>query len=103
MWGPGQNSKNDLLLCFSGLDSVSANQVLVTLKDLSNSGRTIICTIHQASASQLKIFDMLYVLTPSGHCIYHGMTSNLLDYLAVQGLRCPLYHNTADYSQYNFN
>lgn len=82
----------------SGLDSSSANQVLVTLKDLTVSGRTIVCTIHQASASQLKIFDILYILTPSGQCIYHGMPSNLLNYLAIQGLRCPLYHNTADYS-----
>ncbi|XP_022181268.1 ATP-binding cassette sub-family G member 4-like isoform X2 [Myzus persicae] len=81
----------------SGLDSLSANQVLATLTELADTGRNIICTIHQASASQLKIFDILYVLTPSGQCIYHGLTSNLLDYLAVQGLRCPLYHNTADY------
>lgn len=80
------------------MDSSSANQVLATLRDLAYSGRTVICTIHQASASQLKVFDVLYVLTPSGRCIYHGMASNLLDYLAVQGLRCPLYHNTADYS-----
>lgn len=80
------------------MDSSSANNVLVTLRDLANSGRTIVCTIHQASASQLKVFDILYVLTPSGYCIYHGMTSNLLDYLAVHGLRCPLYHNIADYS-----
>lgn len=80
------------------MDSLSANKILVTLKDLANSGRTIICTLHQASASQLKIVDVLYVLTPSGYCIYHGMASSLLDYLAVQGLRCPLYHNTADYS-----
>ncbi|XP_026811601.1 ATP-binding cassette sub-family G member 4-like isoform X1 [Rhopalosiphum maidis] len=81
----------------SGLDSLSANQVLDTLRELANSGRNIISTIHQASASQLKIFDILYVLTPSGQCIYHGSTSNLLDYLAAHGLRCPLYHNTADY------
>ncbi|KAL5234981.1 hypothetical protein ACI65C_002391 [Semiaphis heraclei] len=81
----------------SGLDSLSANQVLATLRELANTGRNIICTIHQASASQLKIFDILYVLTPCGQCIYHGLTSNLLDYLAVNGLRCPLYHNTADY------
>lgn len=81
------------------MDSSSANQVLATLRDLTNSGRTIICTIHQASASQLTIFDVLYILTPSGQCIYHGMTASLLDYLAIQGLRCPLYHNTADYSQ----
>ncbi|XP_015376615.1 PREDICTED: ATP-binding cassette sub-family G member 4-like isoform X2 [Diuraphis noxia] len=81
----------------SGLDSLSANQVLATLRELANTSRNIICTIHQASASQLKIFDILYVLTPSGQCIYHGLTSNLLDYMAVQGLRCPLYHNAADY------
>lgn len=81
----------------SGLDSLSANQVLGTLRELANTGRNIISTIHQASASQLKIFDILYVLTPSGQCIYHGFTSKLLDYLAAQGLRCPLYHNTADY------
>lgn len=87
-----------ILIQFSGLDSSSANQVLTTLKDLVNSGRTVICTIHQASASQLDVFDVLYVLTPSGQCIYHGMTASLLDYLAVKSLRCPLYHNTADYS-----
>ncbi|CAH1710926.1 unnamed protein product [Aphis gossypii] len=81
----------------SGLDSLSANQVLGTLRELANTGRNIISTIHQVSASQLKIFDILYVLTPSGQCIYHGFTSKLLDYLAAQGLRCPLYHNTADY------
>ncbi|XP_025203167.1 ATP-binding cassette sub-family G member 4-like isoform X2 [Melanaphis sacchari] len=81
----------------SGLDSLSANQVLEILRELANSGRNIISTIHQASASQLKIFDILYVLTPSGQCIYHGLTSNLLDYLAAQGVRCPLYHNTADF------
>jgi len=87
-----------IIFKFSGLDSLSANQVLDTLRELANTGRNIICTIHQASASQLKIFDILYVLTPSGQCIYHGFTSKLLDYLAAQGLRCPLYHNTADYS-----
>jgi ABC-type multidrug transport system ATPase subunit len=87
-----------IIFKFSGLDSLSANQVLDTLRELANSGRNIISTIHQASASQLKIFDILYVLTPSGQCIYHGSTSNLLDYQAAHGLRCPLYHNTADYS-----
>lgn len=87
-----------IIFKFSGLDSLSANQVLGTLRELANTGRNIISTIHQASASQLKIFDILYVLTPSGQCIYHGFTSKLLDYLAIQGLRCPLYHNTADYS-----
>ncbi|XP_050541920.1 ATP-binding cassette subfamily G member 4-like [Daktulosphaira vitifoliae] len=81
----------------TGLDSVSANQVLLILKKLSNSGRTIICTIHQASSLQLKMFDILYVLSPSGYCIYHGYTSNLYNFLTNQNLYCPLYHNIADF------
>ncbi|XP_050431659.1 ATP-binding cassette sub-family G member 1-like [Adelges cooleyi] len=81
----------------TGLDSLSANKVVSMLKDLSTSGRTIVCTIHQASALQLEMFDVLYVLSPTGHCIYHGLTSDLTDFLAEQGLQCPLFHNIADF------
>ncbi|XP_050432200.1 ATP-binding cassette sub-family G member 4-like [Adelges cooleyi] len=81
----------------SGLDSGSAKQVLLTLKDFTESGRTIISTIHQASAVQLQTFDVLYVLSPSGQCVYHGLASALPGFLADHGLRCPAFHNIADY------
>jgi len=67
------------------------------LKDLANSGKTIICTIHQASASQLEMFNTLYTLSPTGQCIYHGMSSNLISYLSSIGLQCPLNYNPVDY------
>lgn len=80
-----------------GLDVVSANYVVSMLRDLANCGKTIVCTIHQASASQLEMFNMLYILSPTGQCIYHGKSSNLLSYLSSVGLQCPLHHNPADY------
>lgn len=70
------------------------------LKDLSNCGKTIICTIHQASASQLKMFDKLYILSPTGQCIYQGKSSNLINYLSSVGLQCPLHYNPADYGTF---
>ncbi|VVC39406.1 Hypothetical protein CINCED_3A013694 [Cinara cedri] len=81
----------------TGLDVVSANYVVSMLKDLANCGKTIICTIHQASALQLEMFNSLYILSPTGQCIYHGKSSNLINYLSSIGLQCPLHHNPADF------
>lgn len=71
------------------------------LKELAKSGKTIICTIHQASASQLEMFDKLYILAPTGQCIYHGKSSSLISYLSSVGLQCPIHHNPADYGMLN--
>ncbi|XP_050539804.1 ATP-binding cassette subfamily G member 4-like [Daktulosphaira vitifoliae] len=81
----------------TGLDVVSTNQVVSTMKKLAFSGKTIVCTIHQLSASNLILFDSLYILTPSGQCMYNGSPSHLIKYLNNFGLYCPLYHNPADY------
>lgn len=86
---------------FRGLDVVSANYVVSMLRDLANCGKTIICTIHQASASQLEMFNALYILSPTGQCIYRGKPSNLINYLSSVGLQCPLHHNPADYGILN--
>ncbi|XP_060838729.1 ATP-binding cassette subfamily G member 4-like isoform X1 [Rhopalosiphum padi] len=81
----------------TGLDVVSANYVVSMLRDLANCGKTIICTIHQASASQLEMFNALYILSPTGQCIYRGQSSSLISYLSSVGLQCPLHHNPADF------
>ena len=55
-----------LLFCdepTSGLDSYLAESVIKILKKMSQSGRTIICTIHQPSSEVFILFDKISLLT----------------------------------------
>ncbi|CAG9785456.1 unnamed protein product [Diatraea saccharalis] len=80
----------------TGLDSSTSVQCIEMLKNLARDGRTIVCTIHQPTASVYSMFDQVYILA-DGLCIYHGSSANTVPYLASVGLQCPKYHNPADY------
>ncbi|KAF5292527.1 hypothetical protein FQR65_LT01673 [Abscondita terminalis] len=92
--------KNPQIMFFdeptSGLDSSTSKQCLMLLKQLTDQGKTIICTIHQPSALLFELFDHLYA-TANGQCIYQGSIKGMLPYLEGVGLKCPSYHNPADY------
>ncbi|XP_013136906.1 PREDICTED: ATP-binding cassette sub-family G member 1-like isoform X1 [Papilio polytes] len=80
----------------TGLDVVSIRQLVVLLRLLSRQGRTIICTIHQPSASLFSLFDRVYVLS-RGMCCYQGAAPLLVPFLTEVGQICPSTHNPADF------
>ncbi|XP_064471479.1 ATP-binding cassette subfamily G member 4-like [Ornithodoros turicata] len=80
----------------SGLDSVSSLMCVGILKELAESGHTVVCSIHTPSAKIFSYFDKLYMVS-GGRCIYNGRVEKLLDFLKQQGFPCPQYHNPADF------
>lgn len=80
----------------SGLDEVTAAQCVRLLKNLAKQNRTVVCTIHQPSATTFALFDHIFVLA-RGQCVYQGGPSVLVPFLNKLNLRCPVHYNPSDY------
>jgi hypothetical protein len=79
----------------SGLDSRAAEIVMRVIRNIANTGRTIICTIHQPSSDLFFMFDDLILLQRGGWQVYLGPLgrkgAELIKYLeSVPNFgRCP--------------
>jgi ABC-type multidrug transport system ATPase subunit len=87
----------------SGLDARAAQIVMRVVRNIGNSMRTIVCTIHQPSAEIFLHFDELLLLKRGGQQIYTGPlgreSATLVDYFqSIPGVR-PLRagYNPASY------
>ncbi|KAJ4749521.1 ABC transporter G family member 36 [Rhynchospora pubera] len=75
----------------SGLDARAAAIVMRTVRNTVNTGRTVVCTIHQPSIDIFEAFDELFLLKRGGEEIYAGPlghnSSELIEYFeAVPGV-----------------
>ncbi|CAK4124384.1 unnamed protein product [Aphanomyces euteiches] len=70
----------------TGLDSRAATIVMECVKRISESGRTVVCTIHQPSTVLFELFDKLLLLKTGGELVYFGdlgsKSVHLLEYFA---------------------
>ncbi len=74
----------------AGLDARAAAIVMRTVRNIVNTGRTIVCTIHQPSIDIFEAFDELLLLKRGGECIFNGQlgkdSGRLIDYFSVSPL-----------------
>ncbi|ESW26923.1 hypothetical protein PHAVU_003G159400 [Phaseolus vulgaris] len=75
----------------SGLDARAAAIVMRTVRNIVNTGRTIVCTIHQPSIDIFESFDELLCMKRGGELIYAGplgpKSSELISYFeAIEGV-----------------
>jgi energy-coupling factor transporter ATP-binding protein EcfA2/ABC-type multidrug transport system permease subunit len=56
----------------SGLDSRAAENVMRVIRNIADTGRTVICTIHQPSSNLFYMFDDLILLQKGGWQVYLG-------------------------------
>ncbi|KAL2493151.1 ABC transporter G family member 29 [Abeliophyllum distichum] len=56
----------------SGLDARAAAIVMRTVRNTVNTGRTVVCTIHQPSIDIFESFDELLLMKSGGEIIYSG-------------------------------
>ncbi|XP_059211408.1 broad substrate specificity ATP-binding cassette transporter ABCG2-like isoform X2 [Centropristis striata] len=80
----------------TGLDASTANSVLLLLKRMANSGRTIILSIHQPRYSIYRLLDSLTLLV-NGKQVYHGPAPSALEYFSDIGYTCEPHNNPADF------
>ncbi|XP_057534339.1 ABC transporter G family member 39-like isoform X3 [Amaranthus tricolor] len=60
----------------SGLDARAAAIVMRTIRNAVNSGKTVVCTIHQPSIQIFEAFDELLLMKRGGEIIYAGSLGN---------------------------
>ncbi|XP_058830828.1 ATP-binding cassette subfamily G member 4 isoform X1 [Topomyia yanbarensis] len=80
----------------SGLDEVTAATCVRLFRDLAKQGRTVVCTIHQPSASIFALFDHIYVVA-RGLCVFQGSPKAVVPFLSHMRIECPRHYNPADF------
>ena len=80
----------------SGLDSFTAESIIKLIKNLADSGCTILCTIHQPTAGMYALFNKVCIMSES-NIAFLGSPADALTFFKETGYMCPHYHSPADH------
>jgi ATP-binding cassette subfamily G (WHITE) protein 2 (SNQ2) len=88
----------------SGLDSFGAERVMTAVRNIAGRGTSVVCTIHQPSATIFGMFTHLLLLKKGGFTTYFGPIgksegdySVLLDYFSTMGHAMKPHQNPAEF------
>lgn len=70
-----------------------AKVVVLTLKRIAASGRTVVCTIHQPRADIWHVFDNVVLLVTGGCAAYSGRADKVVEYFEGAGHVAPAFTN----------
>ena len=83
----------------SGLDSFMAESIIKLIKELTESGCTILCTIHQPASVLYSMFDKVCLLS-EGNIAFLGSRADALRQFEGAGHACPTRYSPADHFIY---
>ncbi|ERE74253.1 ATP-binding cassette sub-family G member 5-like protein [Cricetulus griseus] len=80
----------------TGLDCMTANQIVILLAELARRDRIVIVTIHQPRSELFQHFDKIAILT-YGELVFCGTPEEMLDFFNNCGYPCPEHSNPFDF------
>ncbi|XP_020505898.2 ATP-binding cassette sub-family G member 5 [Labrus bergylta] len=79
----------------TGLDSMTANQIVVLLAELARRNRIVIVTIHQPRSELFRVFSRIAIMS-RGELVFCGQPEEMVDFFSHCGYECPEYCNPFD-------
>ncbi|XP_075392158.1 ATP-binding cassette sub-family G member 5 [Tenrec ecaudatus] len=80
----------------TGLDCMTANQIVVLLSELAHRDRIVILTIHQPRSELFQLFDKIAILS-HGELVFCGTPAEMLDFFNGCSYPCPEHANPFDF------
>ncbi|XP_056148263.1 ATP-binding cassette sub-family G member 5 [Lampris incognitus] len=79
----------------TGLDSMTANQIVVLLAELAKRDRIVVVTIHQPRSELFRVFSRIAIMS-RGELVFCGQPEEMVDFFSQCGYECPEYCNPFD-------
>nr|XP_006638853.1 PREDICTED: ATP-binding cassette sub-family G member 5 isoform X1 [Lepisosteus oculatus]XP_015218807.1 PREDICTED: ATP-binding cassette sub-family G member 5 isoform X1 [Lepisosteus oculatus] len=79
----------------TGLDSMTANQIVVLLSELARRDRIVIVTIHQPRSELFRVFSRIAIMS-CGELVFCGEPEEMVQFFSSCGYDCPEYCNPFD-------